>query len=240
MKTLKNMIVAFGAASLLVLTAALPVGSANGPKDMAQIFAAEDGLWSTFVPDAEAVDGSWSQLTRSDGAVDVKIRSRVEPNHAVTLWWVIFNNPDACDGPCGGHDLFADVAAHRMGDWRFDQIEAAEISIVGGWGAVANPSGRLKLDATLPEGTPPGQILVGKNPTFPFPSAPGPVDGLTNAEGAHFLLILHDHGPAHDDPDLLAEQLNFLRGACNPEPADFTVIPPVEGSCEDIQFAHHR
>ena len=29
--------------------------------------------------------------------------------YAITLWWVIFNNPDQCTGGCGGADFVQDL-----------------------------------------------------------------------------------------------------------------------------------
>ncbi len=67
--------------------------------------------------DASVVDGSWSQLTRTNEGVSIQIDTdQLEPGGVYTVWWVVFNNPGACspvaDGDpgtpaCGEDDILA-------------------------------------------------------------------------------------------------------------------------------------
>lgn len=238
------------AAVLLLVATATPLAHAGGPKDKAQIFAIGDDGLTTADPDPDPVTGSWSMLDRDGDAVHAKIRSQVDGGHAYTLWSVIFNNPAACDDPaaCGEHDIFVDPADHfpdpddPLAGFRVGHIQDAQISLVWAGGAVANPAGRLKLDSTQREGEPPDgplQVLLGTEDGGALVPI-GAVDGLVNAAEAQFVLILLDHGPAHDDPELREQQLTMFNGACNPQPADFGVFPPDPGSCVEVQFAVHR
>ena len=97
----------------------------------------------------------------------------------------------------------------------------------GGDGAAGNPAGRVVLDGGLAEGEVPtgaAQVVIG----HPDDGAlvPGPVTGLEDAPAAEVHVVLQDHGPAHEDPTLLASQLSGFQAACNP-------------GCVDVQFAVH-
>lgn len=244
----RTTMVVLGLVAALLLVASAAFANASGPKDKAQIFAIGQDGRTTSADDPEPVVGSWSRLHRGDDAVHATIRSQLDGGHAYTLWWLIFNNPAACDGACGEDDLFVDPANHfpdpddPVAGFRLDQIHAVELSAVIGGGAVANPAGRWKLDATLREGEPPvgpGRVLLGTQQGGAIVPI-GVVDGLVNATQAQFLLLILDHGPAHADAELLEQQLSMFNGACNPQPADFTVFPPDPGSCAEVQFAVHR
>lgn len=245
-RTTPGRAIAIGAVVLIVAGVAFAL--AGGSDEESQLFTiGEDGRTTSAV-DPEPVADSQSTVERGDGTARATIRSQVEPGHAYTLWWVIFNQPEACDGPCGDDDVFVDPADHfpdpedPLAGFRLDQITAAEISAVWGGGAVADDEGRLEIDWTQREGEPPtqpGQVLLGTREAGAVVPI-SPVDGLTDAEAAQFLLILLDHGPAHEDADLREQQLARFIGACNPEPADPTVFPPDPGSCREVQFTVHR
>ncbi|HSI94356.1 MAG TPA: hypothetical protein VK925_12710 [Jiangellaceae bacterium] len=206
----------FAASAVAALVLALPQVALAGPKDKQPVFDFETG---------EPVAGAFAQVDRTDDAVVSKVRTRVEPGHAVTLWYVIFNNPDAClGGACGEDDIFS-----APGVFNFEQIEAARISVVWGKaGDVANPAGRAKLDGGLAVGEVPTSagitVVIGK----PNDGAlvPGVATGLEHT-AAEVHLVIQDHGPAQDDPDLLELQLTGFQGGCNP-------------NCVDIQFSVHK
>jgi hypothetical protein len=93
---------------------------------------------------------------------------------------------------------------------------------------VANPAGRLKLDGALgtgevPDG--PNQVAIGRAEDGALVPL-GVVTGLEDPHGAAIIVVLQDHGAAHEDPDALERQLTSFQGACNPE-------------CEDVQIAAH-
>lgn len=45
-----------------------------------------------------------------------------------------------------------------------------------------------------------------------------------------FLLVILNHGPAHDEPEFLEQQLGMLNGACNSELADLRCFHPTPGA----------
>jgi hypothetical protein len=158
-----------------------------------------------------------------------KVRTRARPGHAHTLWYVIFNAPENCsDGACGDDDIFIDPSDHSAG-FNAAQIAATHASVVwGNAGAVANPAGRLKLDGALgtgevPDG--PKQVVIGRGADGALVPL-GVITGLEDPDRAAIIVVLQDHGAAHDDPELLEAQLTAFQGACNP-------------ACEDTQLAVH-
>lgn len=225
-------------ATLLVVASTGSLAHAGGPKDKAQIFA-------ITAEGPEPVPGSWSTLEREEDTVHARVRSRIEADHAYTLWWVIFSEPENCsDGMCGDDDIFNNPADHSQG-LNVPQIQKVKISALTGGGAVANPAGRWKLDTSLTEGELPTgerQILLAAHENAIF-TIPGAGKGLRDAEDAEIHLVLLDHGPAHEDPELLEQQLTEFLGACNPDEATFdeeTGFPTSPGSCAEVQFSVHK
>lgn len=197
------------------------------PKDKVDVLDQTTIDDSTREP--EPVAGAFSMLERADEGITTQVRTRVRPGHAHTLWYAIFNAPENCsDGVCGDDDIFIDPSDHSAG-FNAAQIEATRASVVwGSAGAVANAAGRLKLDGALGKGVVPdgpNQVVIGRGEDGALVPL-GVVTGLEDPHGAAIIVVLQDHGAAHDDPELLERQLTSFRGACNPE-------------CEDVQVAPH-
>ncbi|MHA1553471.1 MAG: hypothetical protein ACTSU0_03570, partial [Alphaproteobacteria bacterium] len=59
-------------------------------------------------PDAAVVEGAEAALMRMDHGVSVTLDTvGLTAGDAVTMWWVIFNEPQNCsDGECGENDVF--------------------------------------------------------------------------------------------------------------------------------------
>jgi hypothetical protein len=93
----------------------------------------------------------------------------------------------------------------------------------GNSGGVANSAGRISLDGGLAVGEVggPNQVVIGKASD----GALVPVGVVTGLEdpSAEIHLVVQDHGVAHSDPELLAQQTSSFQGACNPD-------------CVDVQF----
>ena len=219
--------------AILVLT--VQAAAATGQPDKQAMQSVETGI--AGLGPSEPIDGTFSALRREEDGVTTKIRTGSTPGLAFTLWYVIFNAPENCDGDCGlGDILVLDGDGNLVLDGdgnpilNDDQIEAARISIVyGGDGAVVNPGGRVKLDGGLRVGEVPagaGQIVVGHPDDGPV-FGTGPVTGLEDAQSAEIHPVLQHHGQAHDDPELLEQQLTMFFGACNPD-------------CGDVQFSVHK
>lgn len=181
----------------------------------------------------EQVPRAWSVLWRIDddhGGEDLiasRVRTWATPRHALTLWYVVFNDPGDCsDGVCGEDDIFVDGVMANGPD--LDAIEEAEVSVVSaGRGRVVRRSGRVVLRGGLLEDEVPvgmNRIVIG----HPDDGAliPSPVTGITDVEDSEVHLVIQDHGLAHRNRALRRQQLTQFEGACNPD-------------CADIQFAVH-
>ena len=71
--------------------------------DVSPLFALADGL--------ELKDAT-SSLTRNGDSLDVVVDASQLAPAAYTLWWVVFNRPEFCSGPCDEPDL---IDAKRTG-----------------------------------------------------------------------------------------------------------------------------
>lgn len=179
----------------------------TGALDMAQ--RATDVLH--LFADASVVDGSWSQLTRTDDSVAMQIATdRLEPGAVYTVWWVIFNNPGACspemDGDpgtpvCGEDDIFT-------ADGELAPNPLARISILWASGGMADGEGAATFSAVLSEGETPGEVLVGP--------------ALEDARRAEVHLVIRNHGQP-DMARLHAQLSSFELEGC--------------AACEDVQFS---
>lgn len=164
-----------------------------------------------------------STLTRTDNGVSYSISaSGMTPGEAVTLWMVIFNNPEHCDpAGCGEPDLF---------------VEDVEADVVfGGDGHVIGASGEATFTGSRNAGQTGGSI-VGE--WFGLPE-----NGLFDSKKAEIHFILHSHGPVIDE--LEEEMISTFNAGCGP---DFMEgAPPVPESlgthgpntCTDYGFAVH-
>ena len=98
-----------------------------------------------FVPDEGPVGGI-STLWRNTGSVSTRINAtQLVAGDAITLWWVVFNNPDACVDGCGEDDL---------------GLEAVNAAVIWGAGRVADSDGTATIGTILEEGPP-----VGRHPS---------------------------------------------------------------------------
>lgn len=87
---------------------------------------------------------------------------------ALTLWWVIFNNPDECEDGCSADDLGNPAVA---------------ASVVYASGQISRGNGKVRLVASLFE----------QADGFADELIAGP--GLIDAEGAEIHLVVRSHGP---------------------------------------------
>jgi hypothetical protein len=136
------------------------------------------------------VPGAWSALVRTDAGVAMTLHtSELAPGSATTVWWVVFNNPEACTHGafglrCGAGDL---------------SEPAVQASILWATGNVIGGAGIGDFGAYLGEGDTTGALF-------------GP--GLIDARTADIHLVVRTHGDAI--PGLLPEQISTFNGGCNP------------------------
>jgi hypothetical protein len=172
-------------------------------------------VWS-FATGME-VPGASSQLVRTNKGISMSLRTNGLPaGDAVTVWWVIFNNPDACttgEGGfrCGEGDLFN---------------PAVEASVQNAGGHVVG-NGRYAVGSYLSEGDTSGCALAAFDLLC---------TGLIDASVADVHLVVRSHGPAL--PAFLPDQFKSFGGACGNEPEELGGGGP--NTCEDLQFAVHE
>lgn len=151
--------------------------------------------------------------------------------HAVTLWIMFFDNPEACADP--GNCNPTDIGGPGV---RFD-FHYAGGHIVNA--ATTTLTGHLQVGETSTSGFAELVAIGGAPPFFVTP--------LTNPYGAQVILALHSHGPAQAGQALAAQMSSYLGGCDLPflgdlsgfatSPAD---IPASEGECSTIQLAFHN
>ena len=166
-----------------------------------------------------------SQLVRSDNGVSFSYHTpSLPPGQVVTVWIVVFNNPENCaTRPCTAP---ADVNAAVQGDFLY------------GGGHVIGGSGRGNFGGHLPVGDPSGSGLI----ELGFPEM---AVGLLNPLTAEIQLALHSHGPARSGQVLKAQLSSFLGGCLTflgPDgiadgPED---MPVAVGECSTFQYSHHQ
>jgi len=132
-----------------------------------------------------------AQLTRTDQGVNLTVDTTLlDAGAAYTLWWIIFNNPGACD-PAGCSDLDFGTAA-------------VEASVMNATGRVADGTGNATFSAFLPAGFMHTEPVSGNGRQLFGP-------GLQNAAGAEIHVVIRCHGPWSGN----VEQISTVVGDCN-------------------------
>ena len=188
--------------SILLLVTTQEVSAFHQHKSPVQLFS-----------DLSVVSGASSSLTTTDKQATFNLHtSQLMPNHAYTIWWVIFNHPEMCShGP---------TESIRCGEGDLD-VPAVNASVLYGDGKVINYkgtgnfNGKLKVDDTT------GSLL-------------GP--GLINPQGADIHFIVHDHGRIIKG--LTREMTHTFGAGCNNAPEGTGTPGPNE--CVDVQFSVHE
>jgi len=136
----------------------------------------------------EPVDDTEVELERIQGGVVIEGETAgLLPDHAYTIWALVFNNPAGCNDGC---QIADDIGP-----------DSGFAALWTGIGFVADEDGEAEFDTVMMEGDPAGEVLMG--------------EGLTDAGNAEIHLIVRYHGPAaYDDPDLLEDQLTTFGGGC--------------------------
>lgn len=168
----------------------------------------------TLMGNPKAVVGS-STLTRTGSGIALDLHTTgLQAGHAVTVWWMVFNHPQAC---------VSGATTDDPGDPRCGMADmsnpAAGLSVLYAAGHVIDEDGVADFGAYLQEGDTDGALE-------------GMALGLLDAAAADVHLVVRDHGPA--DPQMVVEQIHTF-GACNPP------TPPDKPlSCTDLQMSVHE
>ena len=170
--------------------------------------------------DKAVIDDTEATLMRMDHGVSTTVNTvGLKAGDAVTMWWVVFNQPQNCsDAKCGENDVFNLDANEKLilnddGKPPFNKAahEAAQISVTYANGHVIDAGGKAKFRGQLPVGDT-TQTLFG----------PGLVDSMK----AEIHLVLRTHQQAK--PGQVDAMTYTLNGGCA---AKFPNEP-----CEDLQF----
>ncbi|MFU8832950.1 MAG: hypothetical protein ACNA7J_12470 [Wenzhouxiangella sp.] len=184
-----------------------PMVTGNASLSLSNIYLFDD-------PEVMISDAS-SALTRNDRGVSFQLHtSELAPDSAYTVWWVVFNNPEYCQGDiCGLQDL-------PLPDFP-DADPRVEAALLWATGDVSNDLGRARFSAHLFAGADaPGEVLFGPDP-------------LLQDSNAEIHLIVRSHGPrATLTGDELNDALTTFAGGC----AEFEAGP---NDCADVQFSVH-
>ena len=209
--------------ALLLALSMVGTAAANNSADRQ---ASDVYEWPAADPPVQ-VEGADARLVRTDAGVSYNLRTTgLEKGHATSIWWVIFNNPDECVGPCGVPDLFN---------------PAVEASVQSGGGNMVGGSGNSAYadHLRIGETTNPHPFIhedsEGRDEYAPMdPPIPPPVanHGLLNPRGAEIHLVLRTHGPAI--PGMNHVMFNSYEVGCSPA----TSFGAGEGTndCADVQF----
>ena len=168
------------------------------------------------LPAFQPVARSHSTLTRTARGVTATMNlAEIRPANTFTMWWVVFNNPEACSArPCVPQDLGnPDTGPSFFG---------------AGGGRVSDEFGHVRIEAGivagagLPEDV--DEVFFG--------------EGLTAPLTAEVQLVVRDHGSAVDlaaDGALEDALSNLLGGGC---PFDVTADPEAH-DCREPAIAFH-
>jgi hypothetical protein len=166
----------------------------------------------------------WSTLQRGDdGVLGTFVSEEFPAGHAVTLWWIVFNEPDDCSAPgCGEDDIFAGGDPATGLD--AEAIAAADVVAGFAAGSVATPDGYLAMSAGIDVDELGPETIFGEG-------------AVLKALDAEIHLVARSHGPAVEG--VVDVQTTSYAGGCETLllPGD---TPDDEGECAEIQFAVHQ
>ena len=174
-----------------------------------------------FFEDASVVKDGAAVLTRLKNGAAIRLSTvNLKPKDAVTVWWVVFNEPAMCsDNECGENDIF-----NLDADGKFilnddgsppvngAGVEAAQISVLRADGHVIDESGAAQFSSRLPIGDTSEALFGG---------------GLQKPMSAEIHFVVRTHGPAI--PGKVDSMLYTVNGGCEGAFPN----PP----CSDVQFA---
>ena len=165
--------------------------------------------------------------------------NRRHGSHAVTLWWLFFNNPDACvtnpggSEQCGEADIFGEAYLESIANGSPDPSlispnPNAKLAVLYATGGVTDFRGKIRLVASAYKSASDVSLSLGPNVVDPL--------GLGRAfenPDAEVHLVLRDHGRVVRG-GLITQITNFLEPFCSDPLLLFYSGP---NTCQDVQFA---
>jgi hypothetical protein len=171
--------------------------------------------------DLSVVENAKAELIRMDHGVYMKVQTNdLAPGHVVTMWYVVFNNPEKCSGgECGENDVFnlnADGSFILKDDgsppMNMEAWKAIKISLLRADGHIVGSEGTAEFRGHLPVGD-----------TSEAVAGPGLLDPMK----AEVHAVLRDH--MEPKQGMLSAMLNSMNAGCS------EVFPG--DPCVDPQFA---
>lgn len=175
-----------GLLGLLALSLAVHAAPPDRSTSPVQLFQNPDG---SLVAGSPVVEGSWSIVVRTDNSLSMDFHTTGLQPGAYTVWWGIFNNPDACtplQGGCSPDDFFVPGNPAQA-----TKVRAAG-HIVGADG-IGNFGGHVSVGQTR-------DVILGP--------------GLLNPRGAVIRIVPRYHGPVV--PEIITDQIHTEQGGCGP------------------------
>lgn len=162
-----------------------------------------------------------ARLLRTHNNIQMNINTvELTPHDTYTVWWVVFNNPDACEDGCSEPDLFNDEVGGSVLYAAGHVIGATDKGNFAGSLRAGDLSGCQPpwdaFDLTLIGGE--GEMDLCR-------------DGLVDPEGSEVHLVVRTHG--EKVPGMVNDQINTYAGACTAESSFGAGNGPNE--CEDQQ-----
>lgn len=160
-----------------------------------------------------------STLIRNKKGVSFSLETQgLTPDDVVTLWMVVFNNPEHCVDGCDIPDFF---------------IPEVQADALYSDGRVIGRSGKANYA---------GHRNVGDTKGSIFPAWLNlPAYGILDVNKAEIHFIVHTHG--QKIPGLVGEMLHTFNAGCGPEFMDIPVPQELgthgPNTCEDLQFTMH-
>jgi hypothetical protein len=217
---IRPVLLALAIVAVFLAVRAEPAHAQPGARSEAPVF----WIW-----DATSVTGESRLIRTPSGLSAVFHTSSLQPGHAMTLWFIVFNNPSACTStPCSFADTFNP-------DTGFDFLAGG--GHVTGNGARTTVGGHLPVFDNTGSGNLEYNALFGTD--FPAP-------GLTSPFGAEVHLAIHSHGPAQTGQTLVEQISSFFGGCALPFLGDeagfatgFDDVPLNDAECSTIQYSVH-
>ena len=154
-----------------------------------------------------------ARLSRNPRGITAMVHTTGIPvGHAVTAWWVIFNNPEECiaDGGCRGYN----------GDVDRPGVEGDILFADGFVVTEEEPVFHAHLDVGDVSGSV-GMQLRGVPPT-----------GIVHPLGADVHIVIRSHGPVV--PEIEELMITTVHGGCTKK-LEKGILPDEVGECSDIQ-----
>ena len=166
--------------------------------------------------DVRQVEGAQATIMTNEAGASLSLKTdELQDGHVYTVWWVVINNPAACENiPCEVSDVIGNS------DGTLSDVTQADSIIM-------NDEANMTFASYLPA----GDIADGWIG-----------NGFTNPMGAEIHIVVNDHGPVI--PEMAANMLNTYRGGCTDEslPPPFPDSAKSDGepgpnTCQLVQVA---